>query len=196
MKGRSRRTLNKPFKRKNIAHGVLTQTRRYCVLWVDLSKNNYHLKPMSEKMKQAWFPGALPGRRKLPWHLWPVRTCWARPSSWRGMGRDWRFLSDQSCLNDINFESIFREAENILKTFCEAGDVQKTQTLKSRVVTFVFRQLSSLLCLSKKQNNKIVEYLKHSMVFITPDCENVAKRIFASYDSCRRQSLKEAGKKH
>ena len=40
-------------KKKNIAHGVLTQTRRYCVLWADLSKNNYRFKPMSEKMKQA-----------------------------------------------------------------------------------------------------------------------------------------------
>ena len=106
------------------------------------------------------------------------------------------FLSDQSCSSDVNFESIFREAENVFKTFCEAGDVQKTQTMKSRVVTFVFRQLSSLLCLSKKQNYKIVDFLKRAMVFITPECENVAKRIFASYDSCRRQSLKEAGKGH
>ena len=106
------------------------------------------------------------------------------------------FLSGLSCSNDFNYEKLFQEADDVLNCFCVDGNVQKTHTLKSRVVTFLFRQLSSLLCLSKNQNNKVVDFLKRVVVFISPDSEVVAKRIFASYDSCRRQSLKEADKKH
>ena len=55
----------------------------------------------------------------------------------------------------------------------------------------MFRQLWSYLTLSKNQNNLIVDFLKRMIRFISPDNQEVAKRIFANYDSCRRQSLRD-----
>ena len=50
---------------KNNRHWVLTQTRRCCMLRLDLSKNNSHFKPTLERKKEAPFPRSL-ARTKEP----------------------------------------------------------------------------------------------------------------------------------
>ena len=68
--------------------------------------------------------------------------------------------------------------------------------MKSKNRYVVFRQLPSILSPSKSQNDKLVLFFKKAMVFISPESSEVSKMIILSYDSCRRQSLKDAEKKH
>ena len=94
----------------------------------------------------------------------------------------------------MDTESRFEEAESILKVFCE--DEDKIKKMKSRVLTLMLRQLSSNLSLTKNQNNQMVHFIKCMIRFVAPDNQEISQRIFASHDSCRRQSLKDQERKH
>ena len=76
------------------------------------------------------------------------------------------------------------------------SDDNKKNVMKSRIVSLIFRQLSSRLSLSKNQNNQIVDFMKSMVVFVSPSSEEVSRRFFASHDSCKRQSLKDEERKH
>ena len=104
-------------------------------------------------------------------------------------------LSDLSYTTCFDCGKLFERATMVLNGLLNQ-DNQKRNVMKSRIVTLFLRQLSSILSLSKSQNNKLVEFFKKAMVFISPESSEVSKRIFASYDSCTRQSLKDAEKKH
>ena len=70
-------------------------------------------------------------------------------------------------LSDFNCEERFLEAETILKMFCD--DETKTKAMQSRVVTLMFRSLSSHLSLTKSQNDQLVGFLKSMIKFISPE---------------------------
>ena len=76
-------------------------------------------------------------------------------------------LSRWCCLSDFNCEERFQEAETILKMFCD--DETKTKAMQSRVVTLMFRNLSSHLSLTKSQNDQLVGFLKSMIKFISPE---------------------------
>ena len=90
-------------------------------------------------------------------------------------------------------KSQFQEAESLMEMF---SDDSKRNVMKSRIVSLIFRQLSSRLSLSKNQNNQIVDFMKSMVVFVSPSSEEVSRRFFASHDSCKRQSLNDEARKH
>ena len=115
--------------------------------------------------------------------------------------QEWDYIEDclmnpSSDFSRFDHTKMFDRATTVLNAFCSDEDTDKRNIMKSRVVTLFFRQLSSLLSLSKNQNNKLVNFLKNMMLFISPESEEITKKIFESYDSCRRQSLKESQRKH
>ena len=50
------------------------------------------------------------------------------------------------------------------------------------------------LVFDKESKQSYGKLFKKAMLFISPESEEISKRIFASYDSCRRQTLKEEDK--
>ena len=62
-------------------------------------------------------------------------------------------LSDLSCVSCFNCEKLFERAALVLNGLSK--DEQKKNLMKSRIVTLFLRQLSTLLSLSKSQNNKM-----------------------------------------
>ena len=78
----------------------------------------------------------------------------------------------------------------------QVDDEEKSCIIKSRIISLFIRQLSTRLSLAKSQNNKLVHFWKKAIVFISRGNEAVAKRIFASDSSCRRQSLKDEQRKY
>mgnify|MGYP004552267677 CR=1 FL=1 len=74
-------------------------------------------------------------------------------------------------------------------------DVGKRNTIKSRVITLMLRRLSSRLSLSRNQNDQVVSFLKMMILFISPEQQDISRRIFASHTSCQRQSLKDHEKR-
>ena len=95
----------------------------------------------------------------------------------------------------FKFEKLLNEID-VLNCLLKEDDDKMRNKMKSRVVTLFLRLLTSHMSLSKNQTNSMVDFFKKATVFISPGSEEVTKRIFSSYDSCRRQSLKEEARKH
>ena len=88
-------------------------------------------------------------------------------------------------------EKRLEEAVFIMDVVFGNADGQKRNTMKSRVISLLFRQLSTRLCLSKNQNDQVVNFLKSVMVFIMPENEGISKRILANFGSCQRRAIKD-----
>ena len=100
-------------------------------------------------------------------------------------------LSRWSSFSCLNVKQRFEEAEAVLNSLCENINDQKRNTMKSRIISLLFRQLSSLLTLTRNQNDHLISFLKEMITFIMPEKEDISRRIFASQTSCQRQSLKD-----
>ena len=100
-------------------------------------------------------------------------------------------LSRWSSFPGLSFEERFEEAEIVLETVFGKTVCQRRNVMKSRVVSLLFRQLSSHLCLTKNQNDQLIHFLKSMVVFVAPEKEEVSKRLFATYGSCQTQALKD-----
>ena len=66
-------------------------------------------------------------------------------------------------------------------------DEKRTIVVKSDVISSLAMKLSSILCLTKSQNEQLLRFWKAMMVFVNPQCEEITKRIHASYNTCVRQ---------
>ena len=104
-------------------------------------------------------------------------------------------LNRWSCFSVSNTTERFEEAEAVMNTLFVDLDEGKRNTMKSRVITLMMRQLSSRLSLTRNQNDQVVSFFKRVIVFISPENEEISRRIFASHTSCQRQSLKDVDKK-
>ena len=105
-------------------------------------------------------------------------------------------LSRWSCFHVFDSAQRFEEAEAIMNSLFDGVNDQKRNTMKSRIISLMFRQLSTGLSLSKNQNDQLVSFVKSMTIFIAPEKEEVARRIFASHTSRYRQSLKDQARKN
>ena len=104
------------------------------------------------------------------------------------------------CLLSASNGSLFDEkrfleiANAMLDRVVNNNDLNKKETMKSRVVSLLLKRLATMLSLTKSQTNVLVRFFKDALVLISPESENMARNIRASYDSCRRQSMKDEEK--
>ena len=104
-------------------------------------------------------------------------------------------LSRWSSFPCLNPADRFEEAVTVLNNLFDGVDDQKNNVMKSRVISLILRQLSAQLSLTKNQNDQIVSFVKSMVVFIVPERESIARRIFASNSSRQRQSRKDNERK-
>ena len=111
---------------------------------------------------------------------------------------DWDCMTE--CLLSASNGSLFDEkrfleiANAMLDRVVNNNDLNKKETMKSRVVSLLLKRLATMLSLTKSQTNVLVRFFKDALVLISPESENMARNIRASYDSCRRQSMKDEEK--
>ena len=67
--------------------------------------------------------------------------------------------------------------------------------VKADIITSLVRKLSTLLCLTKTQNEQLLTFWKTMIVFINPHSRSIVKKVHASYSTCVRQSLKDESEK-
>ena len=54
---------------------------------------------------------------------------------------------------------------------------EKRDVMKSRIISLIFKQLSTRLSLSKNQNNQLAEFMKSMVVFVSPASEEISRRF-------------------
>ena len=77
---------------------------------------------------------------------------------------------------------------HFLERLSSLKDAPNPNIVKARIITSMVRTLARNLSLSKSQTTQMVDLLKAIICFISPEKEEVAKKKFASYTSCVRQS--------
>ena len=82
-------------------------------------------------------------------------------------------------------------AQSLMERVVSCYDEKKTNIIKADVITSMARKMSSILCLTKTQNDQMLHFWKTMMVFVFPESEAVTKRVHASFNSCVRQSLRD-----
>ena len=104
------------------------------------------------------------------------------------------------CLSSASKGSLFDEkrfleiATAMSDRVVNKDDQNKRETMKSRVVSLLLKMLATLLSFTKSQTIVVVRFFKAALVLISRESENMARNIRASYDSCRRQSMKDVEK--
>ena len=85
-------------------------------------------------------------------------------------------------------------AECLMQRVTSCSDQKRMDIIKADIISSLARQLSSILCLTKSQNEQLLRFWKTMIVFINQPSEAIARRIHASYNTCVRQTLKEVRK--
>ena len=86
-------------------------------------------------------------------------------------------LSFSSSLPCFDHKKMFDHATTVFNGVVSNDNNDKTNMMKSRVVSLFFRQLSSRLSLSKNQNNHLVRFMKNMLVFVSPESGEISRKI-------------------
>ena len=115
---------------------------------------------------------------------------------------DQRFECFQECLLNSSFygsefdgQKFLCLAESMFNTGFSSSDDKTRNQVKAGIVTSFARKMCTLLSLTKSQNDQLLNFWKTMIVFISPSSEEVVKKVFASYNSCVRQSLRDGMEK-
>ena len=101
------------------------------------------------------------------------------------------FLKNSICRSEFDGEKFLSLAQSLMERVVSCYDEKKTNIIKADVITSMARKMSSILCLTKTQNDQMLHFWKTMMVFVFPESEAVTKRVHASFNSCVRQSLRD-----
>ena len=95
------------------------------------------------------------------------------------------------CGSEFDAEEFLSFAESMMTSSIGTYDFKTTNALKAEIVSSMFKKLSTLLSLSKSQNDQLLRFWKTMILFINPFCEDVVQQIHASYNSRVRQALRD-----
>ena len=76
--------------------------------------------------------------------------------------------------------------------YLDPKDFEKIQKQKAKIVSVLAQTLYIMCALSKEQIKNITKFWKAMMSFISPESEQVVKRIHVSYSGCVREAQKKA----
>ena len=115
---------------------------------------------------------------------------------------DRRYECIQECLLSSSFygsefdaHKFLRLTESMMNTTFATSDDNTRNTVKASIVSSFIRKISTLLSLTKSQNDQLLKFWKTMIVFISPSSEEIVKRVHASYNSCVRQSIRDGKEK-
>ena len=100
-------------------------------------------------------------------------------------------LKDSFRRSEFDGERFLSVAESIMTKLLSGFDETKTNNFKARVITTLVRKMTTILTLSKTQNDQLLSFWKTMIVYIHPKSEEIVNKIFASYTSCLRHCLKD-----
>ena len=104
-------------------------------------------------------------------------------------------LKNSIVRSEFDGEKFLDLAKPMMERIVSLYDDKKVNIIKADVIISMARKISSMLCLTKTQNEQLLSFWKTMTVFINPKSEVVTKRIHASYNTCVRQSLKDEQQK-
>ena len=112
------------------------------------------------------------------------------------------FVSVRDCLLKCSFyhsefdsEKFLVMAETMMDKVFAHSDDKTTNKVKADIITSLVRKMSTLLSLTKSQNEQLLTFWKAMMVFVHPPSMSIVKKVFASYSTCVRQSLRDEHEK-
>ena len=110
----------------------------------------------------------------------PVIECLLKNSFFRSEFEGEKFISLADC--------VMQRA-----TLC--SEEKRIHIIKAGIVSSLARKLSSILCLTKTQTEQLFRFWKTMIVFVSPQSEEISRRIHASYSSCVRHTLRDEQQK-
>ena len=100
-------------------------------------------------------------------------------------------LKNSFVMSEFVGDKFLRLSESVMERVVADSNEERKNIVKARIISTLARKMSSLLCLTKSQNEQLLQFWKTVMVFVSLDNEAIAKRIRASFNTCVRQCLRE-----
>ena len=104
-------------------------------------------------------------------------------------------MSSSFYWSEFDAHKFLRLTESMMNTTFATSDDNTRNTVKASTVSSFIRKISTLLSLTKSQNDQLLKFWKTMIVFISPSSEEIVKRVHASYNSCVRQSIRDGKEK-
>ena len=96
---------------------------------------------------------------------------------------------------EFHAHEFLRFTESMIYTTFVSSDENTRNAVKAGIISSFARNISTLLSLTKSQNDQLLNFWKTMIVFIGPSSEEVVKRVHASYNTCVRRSIRDCDEK-
>ena len=94
------------------------------------------------------------------------------------------------CHSEFDSGNFLVMAQTMMDKVFSDSDDKTRNSVKADIISSLAIKLSTLLSLSKTQNEQTLDYWKTMMVFANPESKSIVKNVHASYSTRVRQSLR------
>ena len=97
--------------------------------------------------------------------------------------------------SEFDSEKFLVLADTLMEKVFSHSDDKTTNGVKADIITSLVRILSTLLSLTKTQNEQMLAFWKPMMVFVHPQSRSIVKKVRACYSTCVRVIERRAQEK-